>query len=44
MSVGSGYIKQEQMMKAGIILNIVMTTVLTGLIWFMFQFVWPTVL
>ncbi|KDE58072.2 anion transporter [Halostagnicola sp. A56] len=41
---GSGYIKQEQMMKAGIILNIVMTAVLTGLIWFMFQFVWPTVL
>ncbi|ELZ34899.1 anion transporter [Halogeometricum pallidum JCM 14848] len=41
---GSGYIEQEHMMRAGVILNVVMTAVLTGLIWFMFQFVWPLVL
>jgi sodium-dependent dicarboxylate transporter 2/3/5 len=32
------------MMRAGIILNIVMTVVLTGLIWLMFRFVWPVLL
>lgn len=36
---GSGYLKQEQMMRAGIILNIIMTGVLTALIWFLFKFV-----
>jgi sodium-dependent dicarboxylate transporter 2/3/5 len=41
---GSGYLKQSQMMRAGVVLNIVMTAILTGLIWLLFQFVWPTVL
>lgn len=41
---GSGYLEQKDMMKAGIILNIIMTVVLTGLIWLLFQFVWPYVL
>ncbi|ESP88197.1 SLC13 family permease [Candidatus Halobonum tyrrellensis] len=41
---GSGYLKQEQMMRAGIVLNLLMTVVLTGLIWLLFQFVWPVVL
>ena len=41
---GSGYLKQRHMMKAGVILNIVMTAVLTGLIWLLFRFVWPVVL
>ncbi|WP_423744434.1 SLC13 family permease (plasmid) [Haladaptatus sp. SPP-AMP-3] len=41
---GSGYLKQEQMMRAGVVLNLIMTVVLTGLIWVLFQFVWPHVL
>ncbi|ADQ66826.1 anion transporter [Halogeometricum borinquense] len=41
---GSGYIQQEHMMRAGVILNLVMTAVLTVLIWLMFQFVWPAIL
>jgi solute carrier family 13 (sodium-dependent dicarboxylate transporter), member 2/3/5 len=41
---GSGYLKQEQMMRAGVVLNLIMTAVLTGLIWLLFQFVWPHVL
>ncbi len=41
---GSGYLEQKDMMKAGIILNIIMTAVLTGLIWLLFTFVWPHVL
>jgi sodium-dependent dicarboxylate transporter 2/3/5 len=41
---GSGYLEQKQMMRAGIILNVVMTVVLTGLIWLLFQFLWPIVL
>jgi solute carrier family 13 (sodium-dependent dicarboxylate transporter), member 2/3/5 len=41
---GSGYLKQEQMMRAGVVLNLIMTAVLTGLIWLLFQFVWPYVL
>ena len=41
---GSGYLEQKDMMKAGVILNIIMTGVLTGLIWLLFQFVWPVVL
>jgi len=41
---GSGYIEQRHMMKAGVILNVVMTAVLTGLIWVLFRFVWPVVL
>ncbi|MDS0299207.1 SLC13 family permease [Halogeometricum sp. S1BR25-6] len=41
---GSGYIEQKHMMRAGVILNLVMTVVLTGLLWFMFQFVWPAIL
>jgi sodium-dependent dicarboxylate transporter 2/3/5 len=41
---GSGYLEQRHMMRAGIILNVVMTLVLTGLIWAMFRFVWPAIL
>ncbi|MFC7154272.1 SLC13 family permease [Halomarina halobia] len=41
---GSGYIEQSQMMRAGVVLNVLMTLVLTGLIWLLFQFVWPVVL
>jgi sodium-dependent dicarboxylate transporter 2/3/5 len=41
---GSGHLKQEHMMRAGVVLNIVMTLVLTGLIWLLFQFVWPAFL
>jgi sodium-dependent dicarboxylate transporter 2/3/5 len=38
---GSGHLKQEHMMKTGVVLNIVMTAILTGLIWVLFQYVWP---
>ncbi|WP_430505652.1 SLC13 family permease [Haloparvum sp. PAK95] len=41
---GSGYIEQRHMMKAGVILNVIMTAVLTGFIWLLFKFVWPVVL
>jgi sodium-dependent dicarboxylate transporter 2/3/5 len=41
---GSGYLEQRQMMRAGILLNGLMTAVLTGLIWLLFQFVWPVIL
>jgi len=41
---GSGYIKQSHMLRTGVILNIVMTAVLTGLIWLLFTFVWPHLL
>nr|WP_321112389.1 SLC13 family permease [Halorussus salinisoli] len=41
---GSGYLKQSQMMRAGVVLNLLMTVVLTGFIWLLFQFVWPYVL
>jgi len=41
---GSGYLKQEHMMRAGVVLNLVMTVVLTALIYVLFSFVWPVVL
>ncbi|MFC5972987.1 SLC13 family permease [Halomarina salina] len=41
---GSGYLEQRQMMRAGVVLNVLMTLVLTGLIWLLYQFVWPSVL
>ena len=41
---GSGHLKQEHMMRAGMVLNVLMTVVLTGLIWFLFKFVWPAFL
>jgi solute carrier family 13 (sodium-dependent dicarboxylate transporter), member 2/3/5 len=41
---GTGYIKQRHMLRTGIILNIIMTVVLTGLIWVLFTFVWPHIL
>ncbi len=41
---GSGYLEQRHMMRAGIVLNLLMTIVLTGLIWVLFTFVWPVVL
>jgi sodium-dependent dicarboxylate transporter 2/3/5 len=41
---GSGYLEQRHMMRAGFVLNAIMTAVLTGLIWVMFRFVWPVVL
>ncbi|WP_233204087.1 SLC13 family permease [Halegenticoccus soli] len=41
---GSGYIKQSHMLRTGVILNVIMTAVLTGLIWGLFNFVWPHLL
>ena len=41
---GSGYIEQRHMLRTGIILNVVMTILLTALIWLLFTFVWPVVL
>jgi sodium-dependent dicarboxylate transporter 2/3/5 len=41
---GSGYLEQRHMMRAGIVLNLIMTVVLTGLIWLMFRYVWPVIL
>ncbi len=41
---GSGYIKQRHMLRTGVILNVVMTAVLTGLLWLLFTFVWPHLL
>ncbi len=41
---GSGHLKQRHMMRAGMVLNVLMTLVLTGLIWLMFKFVWPVIL
>ncbi|WP_336038011.1 SLC13 family permease [Halobacterium yunchengense] len=41
---GSGYLEQRDMMRAGVVLNLLMTAVLTGFIWLLFQFVWPTFL
>ncbi|WP_435095381.1 SLC13 family permease [Halarchaeum sp. P4] len=41
---GSGYLKQKHMMRAGVVLNLVMTVVLTALIYALFLFVWPVVL
>ena len=41
---GSGYIKQRHMLRTGLILNGIMTVVLTGLIWVLFTFVWPHML
>ncbi len=38
---GSGYIEQRHMLRTGLILNGIMTVVLTGLIWLLFTFVWP---
>jgi len=41
---GSGYLKQKHMMRAGVVLNLVMTAVLTVLVYALFRFVWPVVL
>ncbi|MFC7046364.1 SLC13 family permease [Halobacteriaceae archaeon GCM10025711] len=41
---GSGYLRQRHMMRAGMVLNVLMTLVLTGLIWTLFTFVWPGLL
>ncbi|QCS43278.1 SLC13 family permease [Natrinema versiforme] len=41
---GSGYVEQRHMLRAGLILNAIMTAVLTGLIWVLFTFVWPHLL
>ncbi|MFD1563964.1 SLC13 family permease [Haloarchaeobius amylolyticus] len=41
---GSGYIKQRHMLRTGLILNAIMTAVLTGIIWLLFTFVWPHLL
>ncbi|MFC6823410.1 SLC13 family permease [Halopelagius fulvigenes] len=41
---GSGYVKQSHMLRAGTILNVLMTGVLTVLIWGLFEFVWPHLL
>ncbi|MBZ6493528.1 SLC13 family permease [Natrinema longum] len=41
---GSGYVEQRHMLRAGLVLNAVMTVVLTAIIWFLFTFVWPHLL
>ncbi|QLC32708.1 DASS family sodium-coupled anion symporter [Halarchaeum sp. CBA1220] len=41
---GSGYLEQKHMMRAGVVLNLVMTAVLTVLIYALFTFLWPVVL
>ncbi|NIC00464.1 DASS family sodium-coupled anion symporter [Halobacterium sp. R2-5] len=41
---GSGYLEQADMMRAGVVLNVLMTAVLTLFIWALFQFVWPAFL
>ncbi|GAA0644487.1 SLC13 family permease [Salarchaeum japonicum] len=41
---GSGYIRQKHMMRAGVVLNVLMTLVLTALITALFYFVWPAIL
>src|SRR6056297_188531 len=41
---GSGYIKQRHMLRTGLILNAIMTVILTGIIWLLFTFVWPSLL
>ncbi|SEV99600.1 SLC13 family permease [Natrinema salifodinae] len=41
---GSGYVEQRHMLRTGLILNAIMTAVLTGLIWLLFTFVWPHLL
>ncbi|RZV08732.1 sodium-dependent dicarboxylate transporter 2/3/5 [Natrinema hispanicum] len=41
---GSGYIKQRHMLRTGLILNAIMTVILTGIIWLLFTFVWPHLL
>ncbi|AFO58880.1 SLC13 family permease [Natrinema sp. J7-2] len=41
---GSGYVKQRHMLRAGLVLNAIMTVVLTAIIWVLFTFVWPHLL
>jgi sodium-dependent dicarboxylate transporter 2/3/5 len=41
---GSGYLEQEHMLRAGLVLNILMAFVLTVLIWLLFVFLWPILL
>ena len=41
---GSGHLEQREMIRAGVVLNVVMTVVLTGLVLVLFSFVWPGVL
>jgi len=41
---GSGYLDQEEMIRAGVILNVLMTIVLTVIVVVLFSFVWPAVL
>ncbi|QIO25052.1 DASS family sodium-coupled anion symporter [Haloarcula sp. JP-L23] len=41
---GSGYLDQSDMIRAGIVLNVLMTLVLTVLVVILFSFVWPSVL
>ena len=41
---GSGHMNQSHMLRAGLILNVLMTIVLTGLFVLLFTYVWPVVL
>ena len=41
---GSGHMSQSHMLRAGMVLNILMTVVLTGLLMLLFTYVWPVVL
>lgn len=41
---GSGHLEQRDMIRAGLVLNVLMTLVLTGLVVVLFSVLWPTVL
>ena len=41
---GSGHMRQQHMLRAGMVLNTMMTLILTGLIALLFYFVWPSFL
>ena len=38
---GTGYVDHDDMLRTGLVHNIVMTVLLTGLVWLLFNFVWP---
>ena len=41
---GSGHLEQREMIRAGVVLNVLMTLVLTAVVLVLFSFVWPGVL
>ena len=40
---GAGEVRREQMLRAGVLLDVVMILVATGMIWVLMQVVWPSV-